>query len=192
MQELIPPDHPFVQRVLGVIERHHKSGLHYLDCAHRAGISEDLALALAQSDARLRELAQISRDEERLRVVVEDAPDEVSTRSAATPTEIKHNYLKDLADAGLFRKSIQMVRAADVNDESGARVIEGHLRFVVKDLWPKESQSEHTDKVEVEDASEEELLKRLELLRERRLEAQGRIVSARKALEERAGGERSA
>ena len=154
MQELIPPDHPFVQRVLGVIERHHKSGLHYLDCAHRAGISEDLALALAQSDARLRELAQISRDEERLRVVVEDAPDEVSTRSAATPTEIKHNYLKD--------------------------------------LWPKESQSEHTDKVEVEDASEEELLKRLELLRERRLEAQGRIVSARKALEERAGGERSA
>jgi hypothetical protein len=187
MQEIIPNDHPLVARVLRTINKHFAKGVHYLDAAARSGVNEDLALALAKTEERLRGMLAQSYDEDRPRITEIDLVSQPSP-PASTPTEIKHNYLKDLAAAGLFDKSVQMVRMADPQEEAGARIIEGHLRFVVKDLWPRESQSEHTEEVQIEDASEEQLEKKLELIRSRREEAQGKIVSAQKALQERASG----
>jgi hypothetical protein len=176
----------FLDRIRGQIRRGVNSGKHYYDAANEAGLSANLATVLRQNSSEMAELYEVSKDRPREILVLEGDVEP----PPKTPAEIKHRYLKDLSDAGLFRKSVAMVKAADPEDEQGARIIEGHLRFVVKDLWPRESQSE-TYKAEepVETATEEELERRLELARKRRLAMQANVTSAKKALEERAGGQ---
>jgi hypothetical protein len=183
MHEITDPDHPFVARVVKNILREFQAGKHFLHAAENAGISEDLALQLGSTHPDLIGLLEQSHKEKRKRI-----NELVGTPSPRPKTtkKIKHEYLKDLAAAGLFDKSVDMVRRADPNDEAGARVIEGHLRFVVKDLWPRES--EHTEEVAIEDATQEELEKKLKLIRERKKEAKKNILSATKALEERKRG----
>lgn len=187
MQEKKSSGHPLVVRVTKTIEKHFAKGEHFLDAASKAGVSEDMALHLASTDDALREM--LEQSESRLRITRVDILEDPSPKKKRSPTDIKHGYLKDLAEAGLFSKSVAMVKNADETTEQGARVVEGHLRFVVKDLWPRESQTEHTEEVAVEDATEEELLKKLSIMRERREEAQKKIISATKALKERAGGQ---
>jgi len=188
MDEFISSDHPLVSRVTNLIEKHFATGVHYLDAASKSGLTEDLALHLASSDPALRAMLEQSKD--RTRTTAIDVIEEPSPKkNRGSPTEIKHGYLKDLAAAGLFAKSVKMVRAADPDTDIGARVIEGHLRFVVKELWPRESQTEHTEEIAIEHATEAELEKKLALVRERRLEAQKKIISGSEALKERAGGQ---
>jgi len=162
-------------------------GRSFADAADSAGVDHQLLMSLKDEDEELAFLWETSKDRDRQ---ISTVPELAKIVVPDDPIDIKHKYLRDLAEAGLFHKSVEMVRRADVNDEVGARVIEGHLRYVAKELWPKESNS----KQEIEDGqnvtkmSVEDLETALENKRRKRLEAQARIVSAKKALEERAGG----
>ena len=168
-----------LKRVRSEIASGVKRGLSFADAADRAGVHHTLAINIKDDDPELSELYEISKDRPRVQGEI--------SKSEITPLEIKHGYLRDLADAGLFRKSVEMVRRADIEDERGARVISGHLQYVAKELWPKESQAK-VEKKEIKESdqlTDEQLVRLIEKRREQRLTKMAVIQDAQKALSER-------
>jgi hypothetical protein len=172
-----------LSRIRAEIRKGVNRGLHYVDAAEAAGVSHKLAMGLKDDCPELQFLYEASWERDR----------KVSTRPSdepESPIEIKHSYLRALADAGLFSKSVEMVRRAEIDDDVGARVISGHLQYVAKELWPKESNAkvEKSDGQNVAELTVEQLEKLIELRRKQRVTKQAIIIDAKKALEERASG----
>jgi len=83
------------------------------------------------------------------------------------PMQIKKDFVNKLANAGLFEKIPQMVEEADPSTPEGKEVLGFMIKYLIKDILPKEvaSKVEHTQKEELHQLSDEELVK---LLHERR------------------------
>jgi hypothetical protein len=90
-----------------------------------------------------------------------------------SPLEIKRDFVTKLAAAGLFDKIPEMVEAADPSTAEGKEVLGFMVKFLIKDILPKEAVSkiEHTQKAELNEMSDEELTRLLHERRQARLGA---------------------
>ena len=138
------------------------SGMHFVDAAEAAGIPYEVAMGSVAVDEEMRGWWRLSED--RPQVSKGKSKEMVDRRS---PLQIKRDFVNKLAEAGLFDKIPQMVEEADPSTAEGKEMLGFMVKFLIKDILPKEvaSKIEHTQKSELTDMSDEELVR---LLHERR------------------------
>jgi len=141
-------------------------GMHFVDAAESAGIPFEVAMGAVAIDEEMRGWWRLS----------EDRPQIGKARVMAdrrSPLEIKRDFVNKLAAAGLFDKIPEMVEAADPSTAEGKEVLGFMVKFLIKDILPKEAVSkiEHTQKAELNEMSDEELTRLLHERRQARLGA---------------------
>ena len=148
------------------MEKKIAEGMSFEDAAESSGIPYEVALAKANSDPDFqRWLAQAP------------AISKKGIGRRRSPMEIKQDFVNKLAEAGLFDKATEIISQADPNTEEGKQSIGFFLKFIVKDLLPKESATkvETTRKDDAEALTDKELLAQLQDRREKRLALQDEV-----------------
>jgi hypothetical protein len=142
------------------------SGMHFVDAAEAAGIPYEVAMGSVAVDEEMRGWWRLSED----RPQVGKSKEMVDRRS---PLQIKRDFVNKLAEAGLFDKIPQMVEESDPSTAEGKEMLGFMIKFLIKDILPKEvaSKIEHTQKSELTDMSDEELVRLLHERRQARLGA---------------------
>lgn len=142
------------------MQRGIEQGLHFVDAADRAGIPYEVAMGAVATDEEFQGWWRLSSDRPRLAV-------RKNMVEKQNPMQIKKDFVNKLANAGLFEKIPQMVEEADPSTPEGKEVLGFMIKYLIKDILPKEvaSKVEHTQKEELHQLSDEELVK---LLHERR------------------------
>ncbi|TFH67053.1 MAG: hypothetical protein E4G90_00290 [Gemmatimonadales bacterium] len=110
-------------------------GLHYVDAAERAGIPFELALSRITYDEEMREWFQRSKD----RPKIESHPQSDLAPDVMSPMQMKHRTLEMLWNAGLFRKTAEMVAMANPDNPQGQAVLLTILTRFARDIFPKEA-----------------------------------------------------
>ena len=141
-------------------------GMSFEDAAESSGIPYEVALAKANTDPDFQRWLALA-----------PASSRKSIGRRRSPMEIKQEFVNKLAEAGLFDKATEIVAQADPNTDEGKQSIGFFLKFVVKDILPKESAAkvETTRKEDAEALSDEELLAQLQVRRERRIALQREV-----------------
>ena len=142
------------------MQRGIEQGLHFVDAADRAGIPYEVAMGAVATDEEFQGWWRLSSDRPRL-------AGRKNMVEKQNPMQIKKDFVNKLANAGLFEKIPQMVEEADPSTPEGKEVLGFMIKYLIKDILPKEvaSKVEHTQKEELHQLSDEELVK---LLHERR------------------------
>ena len=142
------------------MQRGIEQGLHFVDAADRAGIPYEVAMGAVATDEEFQGWWRLSSDRPRL-------ASRKNMVEKQNPMQIKKDFVNKLANAGLFEKIPQMVEEADPSTSEGKEVLGFMIKYLIKDILPKEvaSKVEHTQKEELHQLSDEELVK---LLHERR------------------------
>ena len=142
------------------MQRGIEQGLHFVDAADRAGIPYEVAMGAVATDEEFQGWWRLSSDRPRL-------ASRKNMVEKQNPMQIKKDFVNKLANAGLFEKIPQMVEEADPSTSEGKEVLGFMIKYLIKDILPKEvaSKVEHTQKEELHQLSDQELVK---LLHERR------------------------
>lgn len=142
------------------MERKIKQGLHFVDAAESAGIPYEVAMGAVATDEEMQQWWRDSQDRPRINR-------KAKMVDKRNPLQIKRDFVKKLAAAGLFDKIPQMVESADPETPEGKEVLGFMIKFLIKDILPKEvaQKIEHTQKQEFNKMSDAELM---QLLHERR------------------------
>lgn len=137
-----------------------EQGLHFVDAADKAGIPYEVAMGAVATDEEFQGWWKLSQDRPRL-------AKRKNMVEKMNPMQIKKDFVNKLAKAGLFDKIPQMVEGADPDTAEGREVLGFMIKYLIKDILPKEvaSKVEHTQKENLNELSDEELVK---LLHERR------------------------
>lgn len=157
-------------------------GLHFVDAAEGAGIPFEIALDMKEDDPALREMFLVSKDRPR----IERDPSADVLPEQMSPLEMKHEFGRLLWNSGLYRKAAEMVAVANPDDPTGRQIIMAMLKFVSKEMFPKEVYRDGGKKDET--TSIEDMEKRLEELRERRRVARHRLEQGRARMKELGDG----
>jgi len=153
-----------------------ESGLHFVDAAIKAEIPYEVAMSAVSSDEEFSEWYKVSRTRPRLENI------QKSRGKPKTSLQIKSDFINKLSDVGLFDKIAVMAEQADPETDEGKQVLGFFMRYVVKDILPKETASkiEHSDKASYEQLTDAELLEALQKRRQERLEFTEEIADADK------------
>jgi hypothetical protein len=148
------------------MEKNIAKGMTFKDAAESAGIPYEVAIARATTDPEFQRWLAAAPDEGQERIV----------GGLKTGMQIKGEFMNRLAKAGLFDKIAQMAEDADPATPEGQQMLGFFMRYVVKDILPKESASkvEQTNKVEHSDMTDDQLLLQLDARRAKRLALQQR------------------
>jgi len=174
-----------VTRVGGFLIREHRRekmanamsrGLHFADAAEKAGIPYEVAMSAANHDPEFMDWYDQSRSEGRARI----SKRMNKKKKPRTSLQIKSDFINKLCDVGLFDKIAVMAEMADPETREGKEILGFFMRYVVKDILPKETAAkiEHTEGPSYEGMSDEELLETLSRRRQERLEYSGEIENA--------------
>lgn len=158
------------------MEKAIESGLHFVDAAIKAEIPYEVAMSAVNSDEEFSEWYKVSRTRPRLENI------QKSRGKPKTSLQIKSDFINKLSDVGLFDKIAVMAEQADPETDEGKQVLGFFMRYVVKDILPKETASkiEHSDKASYEQLTDAELLEALQKRRQERLEFTEEIADADK------------
>ena len=146
------------------MERNIEKGMTFKDAAESAGIPYEIAIAKATTDSEFqRWLAK--------------APDEGQEKvkgGMKTGLQIKGEFMNRLARAGLFEKIASMAEQADPTTQEGQQLLGFFMRYVLKDILPKESAAkvETTTKTDLDELSDSQLALQLEARRAKRIALQ--------------------
>ena len=104
-------------------------------------------------------------------------------KTPRTSLQIKSDFINKLSDVGLFDKIAVMAEQTDPETEEGKQVLGFFMRYVVKDILPKETASkiEHSEGTGYDKMTDAELLQELQSRRQERLEYTEEIQEAEKA-----------
>jgi len=141
------------------------NGLHFEDAAEKAGIPYEVALSASRKDPEF----MAWYDESRSRPRIEKKP--AKKYKPKTSLQIKSDFVNKLSQVGLFDKIAVMAEEADPATEEGKQVLGFFMRYVVKDILPKETAAkvEHTEKAAYDTMTDAELLEMLQDRRQQRL-----------------------
>lgn len=142
------------------------NGLHFEDAAEKAGIPYEVALSASRSPGEFQRWYDLSRN--RPRVERKILP---KKHKPKTSLQIKSDFVNKLSEVGLFSKIAVMAEMADPHTEEGKQVLGFFMRYIVKDMLPKETASkvEHTEKAAYDTMTDAELLEMLQDRRQQRL-----------------------
>jgi len=161
------------------VERSISKGLHLRDACEIAGLPYEVALSQISVDEDFADWDKLSQDRARL----DRSKDSVSPRrnKRKTSLQIKHDFVNNLNNAGLFDKITQMAKEADPDTEEGKQVLAFFMRTVIKDVLPKETAAkvETVNKDDTDKLSDADLIHLLEERRAERLELQSEIESSK-------------
>lgn len=143
------------------------SGLHFEDAAEKAGIPYEVALSASRKDPEFMEWYDVSRSRPRIEKKIRP-----KKHKPKTSLQIKSDFVNKLSEVGLFDKIADMAEMADPNTEEGKQVLGFFMRYIVKDILPKETAAkvEHTEKAAYDTMTDAELLEMLQDRRQQRLE----------------------
>ena len=148
------------------MEKNIAKGMTFKDAAESAGIPYEVAISRATTDSEF----------QRWLAAAPDKGQEEIKGGLKTGLQIKGEFMNRLAKVGLFDKIAQMAEDADPATPEGQQMLGFFMRYVVKDILPKESATkvEQTTKVEHSDMPDEQLLLQLEARRAKRIALQQR------------------
>ena len=140
-------------------------GLHFSDAAEQAGVPYEIAISAIHKDEEFRNWYDISKDRPRL----EKKPNR--KYEPRTSLQIKSDFINKLCDVGLFDKIAVMAEQADPETDEGKQVLGFFMRYVVKDILPKETAAkvEHSEKTSYDQLTDAELLEALYQRRQERI-----------------------
>ncbi len=140
-------------------------GLHFSDAAEQAGVPYEIAISAIHKDEEFRSWYDISKDRPRL----EKKPNR--KYEPRTSLQIKSDFINKLCDVGLFDKIAVMAEQADPETDEGKQVLGFFMRYVVKDILPKETAAkvEHSEKTSYDQLTDAELLEALYQRRQERI-----------------------
>lgn len=140
-------------------------GLHFTDAAERAGIPFEVAMSASRKDPEFSEWYEVSKDRPRLSLVTR------RKYEPKTSLQIKSDFINKLSQVGLFDKICTMAEHADPETEEGKQVLGFFMRYIVKDMLPKETAAkvEHSETASYEKLTDAELLEQLHSRREKRI-----------------------
>ncbi len=142
------------------------SGLHFEDAAEKAGIPYEVALSASRKDPEFMAWYDESRSKPRIEKKIKP-----KRHKPKTSLQIKSDFVNKLSESGLFDKIAVMAEMADPHTEEGQQVLGFFMRYVVKDVLPKETAAkvEHTEKAAYDTMTDAELLEMLQDRRQQRL-----------------------
>ena len=143
-----------------------EGGSTFKQACSEVGVPYELALAASRTDEDFQEIWRESRK------VADDPTLPCPSTVWQTPTEVKHNFLNMLNEAGLWDKLATMAALAEPGTEEGNRVLMFFGRAILPTMLPKESKTEEVV-VELKQKTEGELLEMLKEMRSERLETDG-------------------
>jgi len=142
-----------------------KRGLHFSDAAEQAGVPYEVAISAINKDEEFRNWYEVSKNRPRV--------DKKPKRKCEprTSLQIKSDFINKLCDVGLFDKIAVMAEQADPETEEGKQVLGFFMRYVVKDILPKETAAkvEHSEKTSYDQLTDAELLEALYQRRQERI-----------------------
>ena len=146
------------------MERNIEKGMTFKDAAESAGIPYEVAIAKATTDPEFRKWLAAAPDEGQEKV----------KGGMKTGLQIKGEFMNRLAKAGLFDKIAVMADEADPSTTEGQQMLGFFMRYVIKDIHPKESAAkvENVTAPEHTEMSDEQLMMQLEARRAKRLALQ--------------------
>ena len=149
-------------------------GLHFVDAAEKAGIPYEVAMSASRKDGEFGHWYELSKDRPRLSLIKE------KKYEPKTSLQIKSDFINKLNNVGLFDKIAVMAEQADPETEEGKQVLGFFMRYIVKDILPKETAAkvEHSETASYEQLTDAELLEALHRRREQRLEYTEEIEEA--------------
>lgn len=156
------------------MERAINRGLHFEDAADVAGIPYEIAIAASRSDPKFIEWYALSEERPRIRKRT------MKKYEPKTSLQIKSDFVNKLSDVGLFDKIADMAEMADPHTEEGKQILGFFMRYIVKDILPRETASkiEHSEGRDYDKLTDAELLEALHKRREQRLEYSEEIKNA--------------
>lgn len=142
-------------------------GLAFVDAAEAAGIPYELVLHRLSHDDEMREWYQEAAGRQS---IIRD-PEAKILPSDTTPLRVKREFVRKLYAAGLFDKIAELAAHADVTTADGRQILGFYMKYVLKEVLPKEtaSQVEISKPAEISQLSTQELLRELNDRREKRL-----------------------
>ncbi len=142
------------------------NGLHFEDAAEKAGIPYEVALSASRKDPEFMQWYDESRSKPRIEKNIKP-----KKHKPKTSLQIKSDFVNKLSESGLFDKIAVMAEMADPHTEEGQQVLGFFMRYVVKDVLPKETAAkvEHTEKAAYDTMTDAELLEMLQDRRHQRL-----------------------
>ena len=174
-REIHTAQHKRQEKVGGYLIREHRraaldkaidQGLHFVDAVAKAEIPYEVAMSAVSNDSEFNHWYEISKDRPRL--------DNIKKRKGKPKTslQIKSDFINKLSDVGLFDKIVVMAEQADPETDEGKQVLGFFMRYVVKDILPRETAAkiEHSDKATYDQLTDAELLEALQKRRQERLE----------------------
>jgi len=140
-------------------------GLNFSDAAEQAGIPYEVAISAVYKDEEFRSWYDISKDRPR----VDRKPEK--KYEPRTSLQIKSDFINKLCDVGLFDKIAVMAEQADPETDEGKQVLGFFMRYVVKDILPKETAAriEHSERTSYDHFTDAELLEALHQRRQERI-----------------------
>ena len=156
------------------MEKAIESGLHFVDAAAKADIPYEVAMSAVSSDPEFSQWYKISRQRPKLENI------QKKRGKPKTSLQIKSDFINKLSDVGLFDKIAVMAEQADPETDEGKQVLGFFMRYVVKDILPKETAAkiEHSDKASYDQLTDAELLETLQKRRQERIELTQEIRDA--------------
>lgn len=141
-------------------------GLHFEDAAEKAGIPYEVALSASRKDPEFMAWYDESRSKPRIEKTITP-----KKHTPKTSLQIKSDFVNKLSEVGLFDKIAVMAEMADPNTDEGKQVLGFFMRYIVKDMLPKETAAkvEHTEKASYDTMTDAELLEMLQDRRQQRL-----------------------
>lgn len=142
------------------------NGLHFEDAAEKAGIPYEVALSASRKDPEFMVWYDESRSKPRIVKTINH-----KKHTPKTSLQIKSDFVNKLSEVGLFDKIAVMAEMADPDTEEGKQVLGFFMRYIVKDILPKETAAkvEHTEKASYDTMTDAELLEMLHNRREKRI-----------------------
>jgi len=149
-------------------------GLHFYDAAKTAGIPYEVAISAINNDEEFRSWYEISKGRPRLESKHQEK------YNPKTSLQIKSDFVNKLSEVGLFDKIAVMAEMADPHTEDGKQILGFFMRYIVKDILPKETAAkiEHSEKTSYDQLTDAELLETLHRRREQRIEYTKEIHNA--------------
>lgn len=149
-------------------------GLHFSDAAEKAGIPYEVAISAVNNDEEFRSWYEISKGRPRL----DKKPSK--KYNPKTSLQIKSDFVNKLSEVGLFDKIAVMAEKADPETEEGKQILGFFMRYIVKDILPKETAAkvEHSEKASYDQLTDAELLEALHRRRQQRIEYTEEIQNA--------------
>lgn len=161
------------------MQRAIEQGLHFADAAEKAEIPYEIAISAVAKDEEFKNWYEISQDRPRLGNIKKNK----KKQAPRTSLQIKSDFINRLNEVGLFDKIAVMAEQADPETEEGKQVLGFFMRYVVKDILPKETASkiEHSEGTSYDKMTDAELLEELQSRRAERLEYTQEIQQAEEA-----------